>query len=49
MKKDIMIAGVDDKDSIKALGIRAYTMKPLVMRDLAKTVRKVLDAGQPVR
>ena len=32
-----------DKDSAKALGIRAYTMKPLVMRDLAKTVRKVLD------
>ena len=33
-----------DEDSAKALGIRAYTMKPLVMRDLATTVRKVLDA-----
>ncbi len=28
------------------IGIKAFTMKPLVMRDLANTVRKVLDAAK---
>jgi PAS domain S-box-containing protein len=28
----------------KAMGIRAYVMKPLVMSDLAQTIRKVLEA-----
>lgn len=32
-----------DKDKAKKLGIKAYTMKPLVMRDLADTVRNALD------
>ncbi|MFH1350835.1 MAG: CHASE2 domain-containing protein [Pseudomonadota bacterium] len=27
----------------KAIGIREFVMKPLVMRDLAKTIRKILD------
>lgn len=29
----------------KEMGIREFVMKPLVIRDLAKTVRKVLDGG----
>jgi len=29
----------------KEIGIKAFVMKPLVMRNLAETVRKVLDAG----
>lgn len=32
-----------DEDSAKEMGIKAYAMKPLVMRDLANTIRKVLD------
>ena len=32
-----------DEDRAKELGIKAYAMKPLVMQDLAKTVRKVFD------
>jgi CheY-like chemotaxis protein len=31
-----------DEEKAKKLGIEAYTMKPIVMRDLAKTIRKVL-------
>jgi len=34
-----------DDEQMKALGIRAYLMKPVTYRDLAKTVRQVLDAG----
>ncbi len=30
----------------KEMGIKAFAMKPLVRRDMANTVRKVLDAGQ---
>lgn len=32
-----------DADSAKAAGIKAYLMKPLTKRELAKTIRKVLD------
>jgi len=32
-----------DEDKAKEMGIRAFAMKPLVMRTLALTVRKVLD------
>ncbi len=32
-----------DEHKAKEMGIHAFTMKPLVMRDLAVTVRKVLD------
>jgi PAS domain S-box-containing protein len=32
-----------DEDNAKERGIKAFVMKPLVMRDLAKTVREVLD------
>ncbi|MBW1775744.1 MAG: hypothetical protein JRJ82_23150, partial [Deltaproteobacteria bacterium] len=30
----------------KEIGIKAFAMKPLVRRDMANIVRKVLDAGQ---
>ena len=33
-------------ESARALGIRAYLMKPLTMRDLAGTVREVLDVNR---
>ena len=32
-----------DEYSAKEIGIKAYVMKPVIMRDLAKTVREVLD------
>ena len=32
-----------DEDKAKEMGIKAVTMKPLVMQTLALTVRKVLD------
>ena len=32
-----------DADKAKAAGIRAFAMKPLTKREIAKTVRKVLD------
>ncbi len=32
-----------DEDRAKKLGLAAYVMKPLVMRDFANTVRKVLN------
>jgi len=32
-----------DADKAKAAGIRAFTMKPLTKREIAKTIRKVLD------
>jgi CheY-like chemotaxis protein/two-component sensor histidine kinase len=31
------------EEKAKAMGIRAFTMKPLVIRDFANTIRKVLD------
>ncbi len=34
---------VVDADKAKAAGIRAFAMKPLTKREIAKTVRKVLD------
>jgi PAS domain S-box-containing protein len=36
---------VIDEPSARAIGIRAFTMKPIVMRELAETVRRVLDGG----
>ncbi len=33
------------KESAEAMGIRAFVMKPLVTRDLATIIRKVLDKG----
>ena len=36
-------SGKMDEDTAKELGIRAVAMKPLAMRTLALTVRKVLD------
>jgi len=35
-----------DEDRAKEMGIKAFAMKPLVMRDLANTVRDVLDADR---
>jgi CheY-like chemotaxis protein len=32
-----------DENSAREMGIKAYLMKPIVMHDLAKTVREVLD------
>ncbi|MEE8478601.1 MAG: response regulator [Candidatus Neomarinimicrobiota bacterium] len=32
-----------DKEKAKEMGIKAVAMKPLVMRTLAATIRKVLD------
>lgn len=32
-----------DEDKAKSMGIREFVMKPLLMRDLAETIRKVLD------
>jgi hypothetical protein len=29
----------------KHIGIREFIMKPIVMKDLAETIRKVLDSG----
>jgi two-component SAPR family response regulator len=31
------------EDEAKALGIRAYVMKPLTQQELANTVRRILD------
>ncbi len=33
-----------DKKRAKGLGIKAFVMKPIVMRDMAVIVRKVLDS-----
>ena len=35
-------------EKASALGIQAFLMKPLVTRDLALTVRRVLDQQQDV-
>jgi CheY-like chemotaxis protein len=32
-----------DEDRAKAIGIRAYIMKPIVIQEIAKTIRRVLD------
>ena len=32
-----------DADRAKAAGIRAFAMKPLTKREIARTIRKVLD------
>ena len=32
-----------DEDRARAMGIRAYVMKPIIMRKMAQVVRKVLD------
>jgi DNA-binding response OmpR family regulator len=32
-----------DEEKAKELGINAFIMKPIVMRDIAKTIRTVLD------
>jgi len=34
-----------NEEKAKALGIKAYVMKPVLIRDLAQVVRKVLDEG----
>ena len=34
---------VTDADSARTAGIRAYLEKPLTKREIAETVRKVLD------
>ena len=34
------------KEKAKAMGIAAYIMKPVVMREIAKTIREVLDKRQ---
>jgi CheY-like chemotaxis protein len=33
------------KDKARDMGMREFIMKPLVTRDLATTIRKVLDKG----
>ncbi len=44
----ILITGystiINEKDA-KAIGIREFAMKPLVKKDIAKLIRKVLDAS----
>jgi len=37
-----------DEDKAKEMGIKAFTMKPLILRKLANTVREVLDADLSV-
>ena len=37
---------VMDKNRAKALGIRAYVMKPIVKEAIARTIRKVIDEGR---
>ncbi len=36
-----------DADEAKATGVRAFTMKPLTKREIAKTIRVVLDGPPP--
>jgi len=40
-----------DKDRAKEMGINAFVMKPIVMRDMANTIREVLDKKErrPIR
>ncbi|MCJ7618001.1 MAG: hybrid sensor histidine kinase/response regulator, partial [Desulfobacterales bacterium] len=42
----ILCTGYSDmitEETARALGIRAFVMKPIMMRDLAETIRKALD------
>ena len=39
-------SGLVSEEKAEEIGIKAFVMKPLVMRNLAETVRKVLDAGR---
>lgn len=42
----ILCTGYNDmitEETAKAMGIRAFVMKPIMMRDLAETIRKALD------
>jgi CheY-like chemotaxis protein len=32
-----------DEDKVKAMGMRAFVLKPILKRDIAETIRKVLD------
>jgi len=44
----IICTGYSDhisEEKAKNIGIREFIMKPLEMKELAKTIRKVLDAG----
>jgi CheY-like chemotaxis protein len=36
---------VISEETAKAIGIRAYIMKPVVQSEIGKTIRKVLDKG----
>jgi len=36
-------SGLVSEEKAEEIGIKAFVMKPLVMRSLAETVRKVLD------
>ncbi len=33
-------------ETVKEVGIRAFVMKPLVKKELAETLRRVLDGGK---
>ncbi len=35
-----------DKNRAKAVGIREYVMKPIAIKEIARTIRKVLDEGK---
>jgi DNA-binding NarL/FixJ family response regulator len=37
-----------NEEKAKALGIRAFVMKPIVMNEMAETIRKVLDGNKYV-
>jgi FixJ family two-component response regulator len=42
----IMVTGfsdIVDASKAKAAGVKAFAMKPLTKREIAKTIRKVLD------
>ena len=42
----VLCTGFSDmvtEDSAKQMGIEAFVMKPLVMREIAETVRRILD------
>jgi len=34
-----------NKEHAKAVGIREYILKPVIKKDIAKIIRKVLDGG----
>jgi len=35
-----------DKEKASAMGIRAFALKPVIKRDIAKIIREVLDAAK---